>query len=544
LFSEYGEATDRPWVKNYLPGVPADIELPTEPLTALVEDAVAAAGDSAAIEFRGVTTTYAQLGEQISRAAEGLRRLGVQAGDRVAIILPNCPQQVVAFHATLRLGAVVVEQSPALTVPELQRMRADHGAKVAVCWTECADRWEEAGDEGHIVLVDIDDGQTGRFQSADKRNRSTWADLLESGELDPAHVKPQVSDLATIQYTSGTTGFPQGVMLTHFNLYANARQGAATFYGAQPGDVFYAVMPMAHGMGVTLYLTTALLLRARLVVFAKFDADEIIRTWRVLPPASIIAIPRMFARITAAARAQGFALTPVKFAMSGASRLPDFVAEDWELATGSVLPEGYGLTETSPLCLANPFREARRRGTVGWPAPSTLMRVLNPDTGDDASPGERGELLIKGPQVFAGYWNNPDATARALLPGGWLRTGDIVTVDSDGFVTLVDRAKELIRFKGFSVSPSEVEEVVRQCPGVAEVVVVGVPNDLGEEVVCAAVQLEPGAGVSETELDAYCRKHLAGYKTPKRFLLVESLPFTGLGKIPRKAVAELFDKES
>jgi len=525
---------DRQWARHYQPGVPVDIEIPTEPLTALIERAVADAGPLVAVDFYGQTTTYAELGGQISSAAEGLRLLGVQPGDRVAVILPNCPQHVVAFHAVLRLGAVVVEHSPMLSAPEFEHMFDDHGARVAICWDQSVARLPEPGID--VVRVSIN---RALGDSSDSDAGLAWDELLATGALSPDHPKPDVADLAAIQYTSGTTGVPLGVMLTHANLFANARQGAAWLHDARPrGEVFDAILPMSHAMGITLFLTMGLLLQARLVVFSSFDPDQVVEAARRVPPTGIFGVPPVFAALAQCARSLGVPLTTARFCISGATRLPDAAADIWENETGGLLVEGYGLTEASPLCLANPFWPNRRRGTVGVPVPSTLMRVVDPDTGADA---ERGELLVSGPQVFSGYWNNPEATRQALLPGGWLRTGDIVVADADGFVTVVDRAKALMKTRGLSVSPAEVETVLRSHPGVADAVVVGISDSSFNETVSAAVQPKPGVEVLESEILAHCRERLAVFKVPERVLIVPTLPVSELGKALRQAVADLFN---
>ena len=367
-----------------------------------------------------------------------------------------------------------------------------------------------------------------------------WEALFRHGRIDPAHPRPSVNDLAVIQYTSGTTGRPKGAMLTHLNLYANALQGEAWMYGAQyREEIFYAILPMFHSFGMTLYLTYGVRKQALLVLFPKFDPDLILTAMRKSPATVYCAVPPIYERTAMAAKERGVSLRSCRFCISGAMNLPEQTVELWESMSGGLLVEGYGLTESSPVALGNPFHPTRRAGTIGVPFPSTLMKVVDlQDPSIEMPQGQPGELLLKGPQVFQGYWNDPEETAQSLLPDGWLRTGDVVTVDQDGFVTIVDRAKELVITGGFNVSPSEVEAVLRLHPAVADAAVFGKPLERGGEMVVAAVELEPDAEFDEAALRDHCREHLAAYKVPRRVVQIQETPRSVLGKVLRKQVRE------
>ena len=554
---------DAPWVKHYQPGVPAQIELPTESLVALYERSVAEAGDSVATEFFGRTTTYAELGDQIERAAEALRRLGVGAGDRVALVLPNCPQGVVAFYAVLRLGAVVVQHNPLYTDRELAHIFTDHGARVAICWDVAVPKLQQMPATAPlrtIVSVNLLNAfplvkrlalalpltqlrATRAKLTAPASGTIAWETLLQAPPIASDHPRPDVHDLAAIQYTSGTTGLPKGAMLSHFNLFANARQGEAWMYGAEyRKENFYAILPFFHAFGMTLFLTYGILKQGRLVIFPSFDVDLVLDAAKKSPPTVYCAVPPIYQRTAERAEQRGISLRSARFCISGAMTLPADVVKLWEGVSGGLLVEGYGMTEASPVCLGNPFAPSRRNGTIGIPFPSTDMRVVSvDDPAVEVAPGERGELLIAGPQVFSGYWNNPDETAKTLLPGGWLRTGDVVTVDADGFTTIVDRLKELIITGGFNVAPSEVEEELRQHPDIVEVCVVGIPAGSTGETVAAAVVLRPGAQLDERALRSWGKERLAAYKVPHRFVSAGELPKSMLGKVIRKDVAKLFE---
>lgn len=554
---------EAPWTRHYQPGVPAEIELPTESLVALCERSVAEAGPAVAADFFGRTTTYAALGDQITRAAEGLRRLGVKAGDRVALILPNCPQHVAAFYAVLRLGAIVVEHNPLYTARELRHLFEDHAARVVISWDAAVAKLRELPADvrpERIVAVNLLKAFPLVKRLALKlpipslratRNRLTqpapgtmsWEELVAAPPIDPAHPRPAVHDLAVIQYTSGTTGQPKGAMLSHFNLYSNALQGEAWMHGAQyRKEVFYAILPMFHAFGMTLFLTYGVLKQARLMLFPSFDADLVVDAARKNPPTVYCAVPPIYEATAKKAIEKGVDLSTAKYCISGAMNLPDATVALWESVSGGLLVEGYGMTEASPVCLGNPFHPSRRTGTIGIPFPSTWMRVVDPDDPTREVPqGERGELLVKGPQVFGGYWNNAVETEKTLLPGGWLRTGDVVTVDADGFTTIVDRVKELIITGGFNVSPSEVEVALRAHPGVADVAVVGLPAAGGGERVVAALQRQDNSPLDAAELRAFCKERLAGYKIPREFYVLTELPKSMLGKVLRKQVREQLD---
>ena len=548
------------WVANYQPGVPAEIELPTEPLSRMFERSVREAGDSPATEFFGRRTSYADLGAQVAKAAEGLRKLGVRAGDRVALILPNCPQHVIAFYAILRLGAVVVEHNPLYTSRELRHQFEDHQARIAIAWDKVVANVQEFPKDvqlDSIVSVNLLEAfpavkrlalnlpvkklrETKASLTARTSGTVAWKDLLSGAQLDANHPHPDVDDLAVIQYTSGTTGHPKGAMLTHFNLYSNALQGEAWMLGAQEREeILYAILPMFHAFGMTLYLTFGVKKQGLLVLFPKFDPQMILDAWKKSPATVYCAVPPIYERTALAAKERGVSLKSAKYCISGAMNLPDHVVELWESMSGGLLVEGYGMTESSPVALGNPFHPSRRTGTIGVPFPSTLMKVVDvEDPSREVAQGEPGELLIKGPQVFQGYWNNPEETAKAKTEDGWLRSGDVVTVDEDGFAQVVDRAKELIITGGFNVSPTEVEIALRQHADVADAAVFGKPLARGGEMVVAAVQLEEGCGLNEDALRAHCRELLAAYKVPKRIVQIDEMPRSLLGKILRKQVKD------
>ncbi|MHB1172621.1 MAG: long-chain-fatty-acid--CoA ligase [Lacisediminihabitans sp.] len=561
--------TPRPWLAGYAPGVPHDIEPPTGSLFDLLETSVSAFPDNVALEFFGAATSYRELGEQVARVAEGLRILGVQKGDPVALVLPNAPQHIVAFYAVLRLGGIVVEHNPLYTPRELRHQFEDHGARVVIAWDKVVDSIQAfPSDVAVDTIVSVDVTRAMPFATrfalrlpvakarearaaltTKVRGTIPWGNLLGSEPIDDHIMRPGADDVAVIQYTSGTTGLPKGAALTHLNLTSNAAQARAWVPAIERGtSVVYAVLPMFHAYGLTLCLTFAMSMGSRLVLFPKFDPDLVLKVIRKRPPTFFPAVPPIYERLMAAAQEQGVSLAGIQIAISGAMPLNEPLVEPWEKATGGYLVEGYGLSETSPILIANPVSPNRRTGTVGLPLPSTEVRVVDPDDPSvDRAPGEQGELLVRGPQVFGGYWQKPDETAAVFVPdpeGGtssgtdWFRTGDIVTVDADGFVRIVDRIKELIITGGFNVSPSEVEGALRDFPGIADAAVVGLPSAHSGEDVVAAVVLKPGVTLDEAAIRAFARDSLTAYKVPRRVVAVDELPKSLIGKTLRRVVRQ------
>ena len=558
-------APDRPWLASYAEGVPDEIEIPTGSLFDLVEESVKTYPDNVALEFFTATTTYASLGEQIDRAAEGLRLLGVEKGDPVALVLPNAPQHIVAFYAVLRLGGIVIEHNPLYTPRELRHQFEDHGAKFVIAWDKVVATIQDfPADLGVETVISVDITRAMPFftrfalrlpiaKARESRAALTtsvsgaipWKQLIASDPITAAIPRPDAGDVALIQYTSGTTGSPKGATLTHVNLTSNAAQSRAWVPQVQRGtSVVYAVLPMFHAYGLTLCLTFAMSMGARLVLFPKFDPDLVLPVIKKRPATFLPAVPPIYERLTKAAAEKGVSLDGIEIAISGAMPLSKAVVEPWEKQTGGYLVEGYGLSETSPVLMANPVAPHRRAGTVGLPLPSTEVRVVDPENPTtDVTPGDAGELIVRGPQVFSGYWKKPDETAAVFVASGddgldWYRTGDIVSIDADGFVTVVDRIKELIITGGFNVSPSEVEDALRDFPGVADAAVVGLPSEHSGEDVVAAIVLEPGASLDEEGMKAHARDALTPYKVPRRFYVVDELPKSLIGKVLRKKVRE------
>ncbi|GAA3945744.1 long-chain-fatty-acid--CoA ligase [Microbacterium soli] len=550
----------RPWTASYAVGVPEDLEPVSGSLVDIVEASARDYPDAAALQFFGAETTYRELQDAIERAAAGLRDLGVRAGDPVAIVLPNCPQHIVAFYAVLRLGAVVVEHNPLYTPRELRKQFEDHGATHAVVWSKVVETVQEFPDDlavSTIISVDVTQAMPWLTRLALRlpvakarasrdalttrvRGAIAWSRVAASDPLPASHPRPGTDDLAIIQYTSGTTGTPKGASLTHRNLLANAAQARAWVPSITRGDgcVVYAVLPMFHAYGLTLCLTFAMSMGARLVLFPKFDPDMVLEVTRKHPATLLPLVPPIAERLLIAAREKGVSLQGTSVAISGAMALPHELVVPFEEASGGYLVEGYGLSECSPVLMANPVADNRVAGTVGLPLPGTECRVVDPDDPTtDVVPGTPGELLVRGPQVFSGYYGKPEET-EAVFVDGWFRTGDIVTIDEAGFVRIVDRIKELIITGGFNVAPTEVEVALRRHPDVVDAAVVGLPSDHSGEEVVAAIVVDGGRDVDVEAVREFARGVLTPYKVPRRVFVVDELPTSLIGKVLRRQVRE------
>jgi len=551
----------RPWVRSYAAEVPEDLDPVSGSLVDIVDASVRDYPDAPALQFFGRETTYRELDDQISRAAAGLYALGIRAGDPVAIVLPNCPQHIVAFYAVLRLGAVVVEHNPLYTARELRKQFEDHGARHAIVWSKVVRTVQEFPEDLRVrSLVSIDVTRAMPFATRAalrlpiakaRESRAAlhekvtgtvpWEALLQAEPLPAGHPRPATDDLAIIQYTSGTTGTPKGAALTHRNLLANAAQSRAWVPQIVRGNgcVVYAVLPMFHAYGLTLCLTFAMSMGARLVLFPRFDPDMVLAVTKKHPATFLPLVPPIADRLLKAAKEKGVSLAGTEVAISGAMALPHELVVPFEAETGGYLVEGYGLSECSPVLMANPVADNRRAGTVGLPLPGTECRVVDPERPTvDMPDGEAGELLVRGPQVFQGYYGKPEETEAVFVEGGWFRTGDIVTIDDDGFVRIVDRIKELIITGGFNVAPTEVENVLRQHPQVEDVAVVGMPSEHSGEDVVAAIVVAPGSDVDTEAIRTFARSILTPYKVPKRITVVEELPKSLIGKVLRRQVRE------
>ena len=483
--------------------------------------------DHAAIVHRSRTTTYGELRDQVARVRGGLTALGIGRGDRVALVCANSRKFVVTYLATLGIGAVAVPLNPSSPAAEIEREIRAVAATAVLLQTGSAAAWNAIDRSSlptvqHVIGTDADvTGATVSFAT------------LELAE--PAGITAVEPDtLAVLIFTSGTAGAPRAAMLSHGNLLSNLEQGRAAHVGIEPGDVVYGVLPMFHIFGLNVVLGLSLHAGATVVLVQRFDPFTALETIRERRITVVPGAPPLWLAFSHFDDAPADSFATVRVALTGAAKMPEEAMRRLRDRFGLELAEGYGMTEASP-AVTSSVGLPIRIGSVGKVLDGIRLRLVD-ESGDDALEGDSGEIWVKGPNVFRGYLDDRDQTNRVLTPDGWLRTGDIATADSDGYLYLVDRAKDLIIVSGFNVYPAEVEEVLAQHPAVAEVGVVGVPHPHTGEAVKAFVVLEEGAYVDEDGLIAWCRDELARYKCPAKILFVEALPRNLSGKLLRRSL--------
>ncbi|MFB4308824.1 AMP-binding protein [Actinomadura sp. GTD37] len=555
-----------PWRRRYPAGVPGDVTIPDVPVTRLLDDAADRYPRKPALIFFGRRTSYRDLREAVDRFADGLHRLGVQPGDRVALILPNCPQHVIAFYGVLRRGAIAVQHNPLYTEEEMLRQLADCGARVAVVLdrsfaTVRAVRSRLKLD--HIVVTSLLDFLPAPRRFAlrlplvqmQRRRAAITADVphdpgvVPFGELQRPVRRPvrqlpvePARHLAVILYTGGTEGRPKGAMLTHRNLVANACQQHAWDVGGQrPGaDVTLAVLPLFHSFGLMSCLIAPAMTAGAVVLLPRYDGDRVVSAIRKYRPTIFPGVPTLYEQVLDSPRFQPSDLRSPRIFISGAMGLAQGTIDRLERLGAKGLINCYGLTEASPAVTGNPLDGTARNLTVGLPLPMTDAVVVDEDEPTRVlPPGEAGELVVRGPQVFAGYWNAPLATAQTLSKG-WLRTGDIAVMDEDGFITILERMRDMMKVNGFTVFPTEVEKVLRRHPAVHDCAVVGVPDARRGERVVAHVVEHPAYPFSAEELRTHCKRYLSHYKVPAEFRPRTELPRNLLGKVTRQRLRDEF----
>jgi len=545
-----------PWAPHYDPGVPLTVGPVTTSLPWLLLQAAEQSPQDPALVFSGRTTTYGELNTQTASLAGALKNLGLAPGERLGIFLPNCPQLVMAYNAALRLGAVAVMLNPLLSSKELAHQLADSGAQRLVLLDHFLPRLAEIRpqvDLSHIIITSLAEalpwplswlypfkarreGLATGFEPGPQRY--SFRELLKH---PPRAILPlpEPGDLAVLQYTGGTTGTPKAARLTHGNLMANVAQINAWLpqvrYGAER---LMGLLPFSHSFGLTACLNWPMSQGAMIVVLPRFEINSFIKAMQKYRPTMLPGVPTLFVALINDPRLPKLDLSALWACISGSAPLPLEVRDRFEALSGCTMMEGYGLTEAAPVTHFNPVRGRRPAGSMGIPLPSTQAKVVDQETGArELPPGEVGELVIQGPQVMAGYWQNPEETAM-VLRDGWLYTGDLARMDEDGYFYIVERKKDLIIAGGYKIYPREVEEVLYQHPGVKEAAALGVPDAYRGETVKVVVVLQDGVTLAAADIEAHCRRWLAVYKVPKIIEFRSELPKSSVGKVLRRALRE------
>jgi long-chain acyl-CoA synthetase len=543
---------ERPWLKFYEEGVPHHIEYPRVPLYQVLDDTARDFPSLDAVIFQGKRIKYGELAGWARDLASALHQIGIKKGQRVAIMLPNCPQYIVAYYSILKLGGVVVNVNPMYVERELEFQLHDAGAQAIVALRDLLLRLETVREKiplKTMILTDLDEHvRTARRKAPAQGLRPgfyEYAELLEKGKAQmPPMVSVDPDEVALLQYTGGTTGFSKGAMLTHFNLVSDVVQCVSWNVGAQRGqERMLAVLPFFHVYGMTVTMNEAIYLAATIILLPRFQVDDCLEAINQYQPTRFPGVPTMYIGIINHPRVKQYNISSIKVCSSGSAPLPVEALKKFEELTGGKISEGYGLTEASPVTHANPFSGKRKVGSIGLPRPDTDAKVVDLETGEkDLPSGEEGELCIRGPQVMKGYWNRPEETARSLR-NGWLYTGDIARMDEEGYFYIVDRKKDMIICGGFNVYPREVEEALYLHPKILEAAVLGVPDPYRGETVKAFVVLKPGQKATGEEIIEFCRQNLARFKVPTQVEFRKELPKSHVGKVLRKVLREEEEKK-
>jgi long-chain acyl-CoA synthetase len=548
---------NRPWTSSYDPGVPSQVDIPDEPLHLGLARAAQRYPDRAAIRFYGRSITYRELDALSNRFANALVALGIGRGERVALLMPNCPQMVLAYYGGLRAGAVIVPTSPLYVESELEHQLQDADASVVVCLSALFGRVQAVRPRlprlRQVIVTNIKDffpkhlrvlfsltreRRDGHRATLPRDGSTFWLQrLLASASASNPNVDIGSNDLALLQYTGGTTGTAKGAMLSHRNLLANTLQVRSWFHNlAQPdgSDVVLGVLPLFHIYGMTTIMNFCVHGGGTMVLQPRFVVDDVLKAIQRERPHMVPGVPTMFMAMNQARDISRYNLRSLKGAISGAAPLPLEVQKRFEALTGAQLIEGYGLTEASPVTHCVPLAKRHLPGTIGVPLPSTDAAIFDQETGTKlVQPGEVGELAVRGPQVMQGYWKRPDETAQTLR-NGWLYTGDLARQDAEGFFSIVDRKKDMIISGGMNIYPRDIEEPLYQHPKVHEAVAVGVPDQRWGEAVKVYIVLREGQQATQQEILDYCHTRMARYKVPKIVEFRTELPKTMVGKVLRR----------
>ena len=534
------------WLKHYDYYVPESIRYPRIPLFQNLEYICMRYEDNPATIFFDQKMTYGEVRDHVRRLATALRDMGVKKGDRVAVMLPNSPQMVISYYGILEAGGVVVNISPLHVEREIEYELNDSGSETMIYLDLFHQRVQAVKDKSplkrRIVTSITDYMETPADVAAEKEAdiyyfREVIAD--STPEVSEVDIDPE-EDLAALQYTGGTTGLPKGVMLTHRNLLANAMQCGmwGREFTERGKDIYLCVIPFFHSYGQTVAMNTAIWNGAAMVLIPQFEINMLLQAIQKYQPNFFPGVPTLYVAILNHPEALNYGVNRVKLCNSGSAPLPVEVHHQFSRISGGVFCEGYGLSEASPVTHSNPIIGMKKVGSIGIPFPDTEAKIVDVDTGkEELGFNEAGELIIRGPQVMKGYWEKPEETANTLRDG-WLYTGDIATMDEDGYFYIVDRKKDMIIAGGFNIYPREIDEVLYEHPKVQEAVAVGIPDEYRGETVKAYVVLKPGMEATEEEIIEFCRERLASYKAPRMVEFRPELPKTMVGKVLRRELRE------
>jgi long-chain acyl-CoA synthetase len=538
----------RPWLKHYDYWVRAEMNYPRRPLHEILRFAAIEVPEHPATAFLGAELTFSQVKELSDKFAAALHNLDIKQGERVGIMLPNCPQYLIAAFAILRLGAIVVNVNPLYTAREFLIVAKDADIRVlltldALVPMALAVR-EQTKIENFIITSIAEYSPAATVPNQIERTLRLF-DLLTAAETDLPDVEVAPEDVAVLQYTGGTTGVPKGAMLTHYNIFSNIVQTQSWHSnGIERGkDRYLLVIPYFHIYGFTVGMMDGVWRGAQQIIIPKYDVEALLTAIRDYVPTYFPGVPTIYISLLNHPKAKEYGIGKIRIFNSGSAPLPVKVIGQFERLTNGSLLEGYGLSEASPVTHTTASLARRKPGSIGLPLPDTDAKIVDLETGSsEVIVGEEGELCISGPQVMKGYWNRPEETATALRPDEtgrlWLHTGDVARMDEDGYFYIVQRKKDMIIVSGFNVYPSEVESVLYEHPAILEAAVIGVPDAYRGETVKAFVVLRSGVNATEDELIEFCKSQLTEFKVPRQVEIRENLPKTAVGKILHRVLRE------
>ena len=527
----------KPWLVNYDSGVPAEIQIPYITLNELLRQSVEKNGERICIIAKGESLTYNELDDLSDRVAQYLISIGIKSGDRVGIMQPNTPQFVIGYYGILKAGGVVMAINPAFRPEEVQKLLIEGGVKALILPASLVEAVRTFQTQTLVRSLVVVGEELSSLPSEDVY----WDEMLElfSAE-DPVNQDVKPDDPAVYQYTGGTTGTPKCAIGRHYNLVANVTQFQHWLVNAKSSkETILVAIPMYHVYGMVLGMNLALKMGARMVLISDpSNLDDLLAAIEIYQVTVFPGVPTIYAAISQypAVLSGKFDLSSIKACISGSATLPERVKKDFESLTKGHLVEGYGLSEAPTATHCNPVLGTNKPGSIGLPLPNVDCKVVDLATGQNEVPvGEIGELIVRGPQVMAGYYQNPNETAIALRDG-WLFTGDVVYMDEDGYFTLIDRKKDVIKVGGFQVWPNEVEQVIMRYPKVKEVAIGGYMDENRGEVAKAWVVLRENQSCSAEEIQSFCKQYLVNYKIPRVVTFREALPRTRVGKVLRRVL--------
>ena len=552
---------DRIWHKSYPAEVPHEIEFEKITMPEVLARNAKRFSDNVALVYMGKRITYKELDALVNRFARALKGLGVERGDKVAMLLPNIPQIVIANYATHRIGAVSAMNNPLYTERELSYQLNDSDAKVLVTLDLLLPRALSVKGQTKIesiITCHINDylpfpiKQLFPFVKKDMYRKVDAApgifeftDLMRKNPGTPVENEAEWDEVGTLLYTGGTTGISKGAMLTHANMSCNVQQLRAWFYTFKDGEEsMLAVFPFFHAAGYTGPQNTTLFMAGTDVLVPRPEPDTIVDMLKKYRPSIVPGVPTIYVGLLSNEKFRDMDLSFIKMFIAGAAPLSlDTINQLKELTGGSSIVNVYGLTEITPMGTATPVGGKEKPGTVGVPLPSTDLRIVDVETGTKDMPlGETGEILFKGPQVMKGYYKKPEETAKTVKEG-WVYTGDIGFMDDDGYITIVDRKKDMIVAAGYNIFPQEVDEILFQHPKILEACAIGVPDEYRGETVKSYIVVKPGESLDKEEVINYCKQRLAAYKVPKIIEFIDELPKSAVGKILRRKLKEIDRKK-